>query len=194
MGLVFLRSAVKKITIDDFKYKDVNAWERPDTLGGISSQVIARTKYSNNGPANAPVIDWKFGSSMTRTSTTTFNQNTLTAYGTSVHVAISSQVLRIGVKATGTGFEWQKTGQRTRAHSESQNDIIGWEHISGQLKVGEFVVCQAVICEGSVVLDYNARVTITFADANIKVTYQEDGVLSQTCWSQAEVAATLSTP
>jgi len=192
MALVFLSFAIKKITIDELKYKKKDAWEQPDTLGGLSSpQVVARTRYSNQGPT--PVIDWKFGNSVTRTSTTNFSQNSLTTYGTSVPVEILSQVLRIGARANGSGFEWQKTEQRMRAHSESQEDIISWGHVSGQLKVGESVVCQAVISEGNVVLDYEARVTINFADRNFKVTYWEDGVFSQTCWSQAEVAAIPST-
>jgi len=187
-GLVFLKSKVKKITIRDLKYKNQEAWDHPETIGGLEGHVLMRGEYMNNGPGE--ILNWSFENSDTRTTTTTFSQNSTTGYGANVEVSVEGKILGVGTSAK-AGFQYNWSTSTTRSTEEKRDMTIRWGPISGQLKIGEGVVCQALTFHGKASLDYSAQVVVTFEDSKQPaISYREDGTLGQALWSQAQIITT----
>jgi len=187
-GLVFLKSKVKKITIRDLKYKNQEAWDHPETIGNLEGHVLSRGEYVNNGPSE--LISWSFTNSDVRTTTTNFTQESANAYGVNVEISIEGKILGVGASAT-TGFQYNWSNSTIRALEEKRELSIHWGPISGQLKIGEGVICQAITFHGKAALDYSAQVTVTFEDTTKQaITYREDGTLGQALWSQAQITTT----
>ncbi|KAF2448959.1 hypothetical protein P171DRAFT_352607 [Karstenula rhodostoma CBS 690.94] len=172
MGVLFLKSKVKKVTIEN-----VNLNER---MQGLNTMIIDYADHKNN-QVNAS-DDFSFSKKQARTVTKTYTTSAALSFGITEAVEVSGELLGIGGKSTTTlSFETTLTDTSSQATADTAELTY---QTSTTVPPGGKVYCRATAMSGVYKGSYDASVKIWLEDGS-DFSFSQGGELDQVTWSQA---------
>ncbi|KAJ4294183.1 hypothetical protein N0V90_007873 [Kalmusia sp. IMI 367209] len=179
MGVLFLKSKVSKITIENVAFSDT-AEDLNERMKGLNTMIIDYADHKNN-QANA-TDDFSFQKKQTRTVTKTYTQSAALTFGITEAIEVSGEILGIGAKSTTTlKFETQLTDTTSTATADTTDLTYS---TSTTVPPGGRVYCRATAMSGVYKGTYSANVKIWLEDGS-DFSFAQGGTLDQVTWSQA---------
>ncbi|KAL5413674.1 hypothetical protein PMIN03_003563 [Paraphaeosphaeria minitans] len=179
MGVLFLKSKVSKVTIEDVQFAD-NVDSLNERMQGLSTMMIDYADHTNN-QVNA-TDSFTFSKKQSRTVTKTYTTTAAKTYGITEAVEVSGELLGIGAKSTTTlKFETTLTDMSSDATADTTELTY---QTSTTVPPGGKVYCRATAMSGVYNGSYSANVKIWLEDGS-DFTFSQGGKLNQVSWSQA---------
>ncbi|KAF2248407.1 hypothetical protein BU26DRAFT_565804 [Trematosphaeria pertusa] len=179
LGLLFLKSKIDKITVEDMVFK-----ETPDQLNaqmkGLQTVILDYADHTNaNTDSNET---FTFTKTETRTTSKKYSQTATHTFGWSNAIELSGKILDLGASST-TTLKYEYSRSSTEESTQEKGVQLAYS-VSTALKPGQRVFCRATAMSGEYKGDYTANVHIWLEDGG-EFKFAQDGTMEQVNWSQA---------
>ena len=158
-------------------------YTRPPTNDSIGQVLLAPQAIFRNQNNTQP-INWVFRNTVTRTNTWAWSQ--ATAFNFTHNVNVRAGLFNLVKVESNT--TWELSVESRRETTVSVEVAMGWD-LSGVLQPGEALIATSTADSGQADVPYIATVTISAPGNNNRIVYQENGVLENAVYLQAEATA-----
>ncbi|KAF2268127.1 hypothetical protein CC78DRAFT_530503 [Lojkania enalia] len=158
LGLLFLRSKIKAITINEMQFQDT-----PEALNekhkGLQNILLEEGDHINTNDSKGT---WVFGNEVSKKVTKKLTNQATHTFGWHYDIEAKAQVLGIGFRLE-TGIKYEYQNMKAEENGEETEIKLKWE-IRQELDPNQKVFCRATVLNGEYKGAYNGKVALELED------------------------------
>lgn len=179
LGLLFLKSKIDKISVDDVVFD-----QDPEALNaqqeGLETVILEYADHTNSNTASSEIFT--FGKLDTRTTTKTFTNKATHSFGWSNAIELSGKILDLGASST-TTLKYDYSKESSEESSTTETVTLTYT-VATTLAPGQRTFCRATAMSGVYKGDYTSTVNIWLEDGST-FGFGQTGTMEQVNWSKA---------